>query len=93
MRQTVLTAVDKLPAPKVGTWQRDSYAGTPDPCAELDAATVTVEMATATSPEAVLLFHRGRFVGPASTCFVPTAEVDAEGPTVTVEYRYPRRAR
>ncbi|WP_157110371.1 LppP/LprE family lipoprotein [Nocardia anaemiae] len=46
-------------------WSTDpaGFEGTYDPCVTLSAVIITVEGATGSSPNQVLLFHKGEFVG------------------------------
>lgn len=91
----ITDAVAQLPpafadAPDVA-WDPTPDDGTYDPCATLSAATVTVDGATGGSPEAVLLFHNGAFVGtatpePYGLTTLNTSASTAD--TVAVDYRY-----
>ncbi|WP_420041854.1 LppP/LprE family lipoprotein [Gordonia sp. MP11Mi] len=96
MSSTVREAIATLPTKNGWTWQTTADTSHLNPCNELSFATTTVEMATNSSPVAILLFNEGRFVGPASTCFPPVAGVvdgASVGQTgndeVEVTYRYP----
>ncbi|WP_433204456.1 LppP/LprE family lipoprotein [Nocardia sp. CA-107356] len=64
------SAIATLPAEPItkAPWATDpaSFRGTFDPCATLSAVIITVQGATGSSPEQVLLFHQGDFVGAAT---------------------------
>ena len=86
----VAAALRSLPAPPIGEWQDSADRSELKPCAELSFATTTVEMATNSSPVAIMLFHRGESVGVATRCFPPIRSVTHEGDdTVVVTYRFP----
>lgn len=87
----VESAIASIPAPPVGSWQADSRDATLlDVCSALGFVTITTDMPTNSSPVAVLLFHDGAFVGPASECFVPIESVEAiDDGELEVVYRYP----
>ncbi|SEB69252.1 LppP/LprE lipoprotein [Gordonia malaquae] len=91
MSDAVRTAVLGLSTKNGWQWQADNAdVSSLDPCKTLSFATTTIEMATNSSPVAILLFNKGKFVGPASTCFPPIKDVTSSGDdTVTVTYRYP----
>lgn len=62
-----------------------------DPCAGLSYAVVDIEGGTGSSPQQVMLFHRGAYIGTATECaFGFTSVTAATGDSVTVEYRWPR---
>lgn len=61
-----------------------------DPCAALSWTVVSVEMATGSSPCAILLFHEGAYLGTATSeqyGFVPDVERTAPG-AILVTYRF-----
>lgn len=90
MTAVVASAIETLPAPSVWSWQKNADTSSLNPCAALSFATTTIDRATNSSPVAILLFHDGEFVGPASTCYVTIAAVEAAGEnSVAVTYRYP----
>ena len=61
-----------------------------DPCADLSYALVETEGGTGSSPQQLMLFHRGAYIGTATECaFGFTSVTDATGNSVTVEYRWP----
>lgn len=63
-----------------------------DPCAALSWSVVSLEMATGSSPCAILLFHEGTYLGTATKAqygFVPQVERTAPG-AILVTYRYPQ---
>ncbi len=62
-----------------------------DRCADLSYAIVDIEGGTGSSPQHVMLFHRGAYVGTATACaFGYTSVTAATGDSVTVAYRWPR---
>ncbi|MEV5833354.1 LppP/LprE family lipoprotein [Nocardia sp. NPDC052112] len=75
-------------------WSTDpaGFEGTFDPCVTLSAVIITVEGATGSSPNQVLLFHKGEFVGTATresfgfTSLDPGRTTDD---TVAVTYKTP----
>lgn len=89
MAAAVRGAIADTPAPAGMTWQPNG-SPTPEPCRTLDYSTTTVSMATGSSPELIMLFHNGEFVGPASNCFVPLRNLERDGDdTVVATYRFP----
>ena len=52
-----------------------------DPCADLSAAVMTIDMARPTSPRQVFLFHRGTYIGNATTNTWPFTTLDAAAST------------
>ena len=48
-----------------------------DPCADLSAAVMTIDMAKPTSPRQVFFFHRGTYIGNATTNTYPFTTLDA----------------
>jgi hypothetical protein len=85
-----------LPAPTQlpdVTWDASTadYTGY-DPCAALSWSTVTVGLATASSPVAVLLFHDGTYLGTATKeayAFVPDITRTAPD-AIEITYHYPQ---
>jgi hypothetical protein len=70
-----------------------SYSGESNynPCFELSYAAVTLEGATVSSPDHLMLFHRGEYVGTATECaFGFVVVVDSTESSVTVDYYWPR---
>lgn len=47
-----------------------------DPCADVSAAVVTIDMSRPTSPRQVFLFHRGTYIGNATTKTWPFTTLD-----------------
>ncbi|MET3959876.1 hypothetical protein ABIE52_006811 [Rhodococcus sp. OAS809] len=90
MTDAVASAVGTLAAPSTWSWQKNADTSSLNPCAALSFATTTIDRATNSSPVAILLFHHGEFVGPASTCYATISAVEsASDDTVAVTYRYP----
>ncbi|MFC0315673.1 LppP/LprE family lipoprotein [Gordonia phosphorivorans] len=90
MTAAVRSAIAETPAPSGMTWQPNG-SPVPEPCRTLDYSTTTVQMATVSSPEAILLFHNGEFVGLASKCLLPLRNVQHDGDnTVVATYRFAR---
>jgi hypothetical protein len=91
----VRRAVATMHAPEVGSWDAgaadtDGY----DPCAALSWAVVGVVDGTPSSPNAILLFHDGRFLGTATATqypFEPTV-IRRSPDTIAVAYRYAKPA-
>ncbi|WP_353107945.1 LppP/LprE family lipoprotein [Gordonia sp. (in: high G+C Gram-positive bacteria)] len=70
-------------------WEWSDEVALTDPCAPLSAATARVKMPTVTSPEGVLLFSRGRFVGQVNKCaYMLADDVSVNDYTATVSYRF-----
>lgn len=64
-----------------------------DPCATLSGASVYIQGATGSSPMAVVLFHKGRYVGTATADSYSSSYLDPEASTddtVVVDYLYVR---
>lgn len=81
------------PSTKV-PWSTDpaGFEGTFDPCVTLSAVIITVEGATGSSPNQVLLFHKGEFVGPATRENLGFTSLDpghTTDDTVGVTYKTP----
>lgn len=71
-------------------WARSAESTNYDPCAELSAMVVTVEGATTSSPDLALMFHRGAFVGTATSNAYPYTELEVPASThdtVVLTYR------
>ena len=90
----VLTAVRTLPAPEgleSAKWDESNVDTSGfDPCAELSWAVVSLEMATVSSPTAVLLFHDGSYLGTTTSeeyGFTPRVERTAPG-AISVTYPF-----
>lgn len=90
----VLTAVRALPVPHgldSAVWDESNVDTTGfDPCADLSWAVASLQMATVSSPTAVLLFHNGSYLGTTTSQqygFVPTVERSAPG-AITVTYPF-----
>jgi hypothetical protein len=79
------------PDPTTGRlWSGVPVAGNYDPCAELSAILVSVVGGTGSSPTQALLFHRGRYVGPATPrpyAFTALDAAASTGDTVVLTYR------
>jgi hypothetical protein len=62
-----------------------------DPCAALSYARLDTQLATASSPVQVMLFHQGSYIGTATECaFGFTTITDTTKNSVTIDYRWPR---
>ncbi|MDI9916725.1 LppP/LprE family lipoprotein [Rhodococcus sp. IEGM 1379] len=62
-----------------------------DPCADLSYAMAEAKGGTGSSPEHVMFFHRGKYLGTATSCaFGFTSVVDSTSDSATVQYRWPR---
>ncbi|TSD48002.1 LppP/LprE family lipoprotein [Rhodococcus sp. KBS0724] len=62
-----------------------------DPCADLSYALAETKGGTGSSPEHVMFFHRGEYLGTATSCaFGFTTVVDSTSESATVQYRWPR---
>ena len=75
-------------------WSTDpaGFEGTFDPCVTLSAVIITVEGATGSSPNQVLLFHKGEFVGTATHESLGFTSLDpgrTTDDTVGVTYKSP----
>ncbi|GAC79243.1 LppP/LprE lipoprotein [Gordonia malaquae] len=85
-------AVDEAFAalPSGYTWYRHDLTLT-DPCAELSAQTARIDKPIVSSPEPVMFFSRGEFVGLATVCPMKLADqVRIDGTSATVTYSFPR---
>ncbi|MFE0750849.1 LppP/LprE family lipoprotein [Gordonia sp. NPDC058843] len=70
-------------------WAPRPYQANYNACAALSYAEITVDHATASSPEQLLLFHKGKFVGTGIKCNTAFQSVtNATDDTVFVTYRY-----
>lgn len=70
-------------------WAPRPYQANYNTCAALSYAEITVDQATAASPEQLLLFHNGNFVGTGIKCNTAFQSVtNATDDTVFVTYRY-----
>lgn len=72
-------------------WARTADGGNYDPCATLSAASVTIEGATGSSPEQVLLFHHGVYQGTGTLRAHGFTTIDvaaSNDDTVVVDYGY-----
>ncbi|CAM4190210.1 hypothetical protein MB901379_04361 [Mycobacterium basiliense] len=88
----VSAALAKLPPDrKTGRpWNPAPESSNYDSCAELSAVVVTVQDSTRSSPDQVLMFHRGAFVGTATSEAYPFTELEAPASTddlVVLTYR------
>ncbi|OFO15606.1 hypothetical protein HMPREF3088_03255 [Corynebacterium sp. HMSC22B11] len=85
--------VGKLASPKGTDWTwNTSHAGTDlyDPCAALSPIVLTIDMATATSPHHIMLFHKDQYLGtatPEPRSFAPDMKL-LNTQTVSVTYYY-----
>ncbi|MGC0362931.1 hypothetical protein ABH922_000915 [Rhodococcus sp. 27YEA15] len=62
-----------------------------DPCADLSYAVAETARGTGSSPQQVMFFHRGVYLGTATRCaFGFTSVVGSSDDSVTVQYRWPR---
>ncbi|WP_246821127.1 LppP/LprE family lipoprotein [Corynebacterium sp. HMSC27B11] len=91
--------VGKLASPKGTDWTwNTSHAGTDlyDPCAALSPIVLTIDMATASSPYHIMLFHKGEYLGTATAepqGFSPAVkQVDDQTIAVTYFYTKPGEA-
>jgi hypothetical protein len=92
----IRSAIATLPTEPItrAPWSTDpaSFQASFDPCVTLSAVIITVQGATGSSPEQVLLFHKGEFVGTATrdshgfTALDPGRTTDD---TVGVTYKTP----
>lgn len=64
-------------------WDSKPQSSNYSPCADLSAVVLTVQGATASSPDLALLFHRGTYVGTATPTAYPFTEL--EGPASTAD--------
>jgi pimeloyl-ACP methyl ester carboxylesterase len=96
----VLDAIRQLPPYDPGNgdlweWSEELAPGLSnfDPCATLSGASVHIEGATGGSPMTVLLFHKGQYVGTATSEAYAKSYVDTDestDDTVVVSYTYDR---
>ncbi|CAM3106327.1 hypothetical protein BST27_17435 [Mycobacterium intermedium] len=71
-------------------WDSKPQSSNYNPCADLSAVVLTVQGATASSPDLALLFHRGTYVGTATPSAYPFTELEAPASTndtVVLTYR------
>ena len=62
-----------------------------DPCAALSYARLDTQLATASSPVQLMLFHQGTYIGTATECaHAFTTVTGTSNDSVTIEYRWPR---
>ncbi|GAA5061750.1 LppP/LprE family lipoprotein [Nocardia callitridis] len=94
--QTIQDAIATLPTePQTGRgWSTNpaGFQGNFDPCATLSTAIVSIEGATGSSPNHVLLFHQGEYVGTATQKAYGLVSLDASASTddtVVIAYRAP----
>ncbi|MFB2555658.1 LppP/LprE family lipoprotein [Herbiconiux liangxiaofengii] len=93
-RQAAAAAIAALPAPEGlsdAVWDAEGadYSGY-DPCAALSWTVVTLQYATVSSPNAVLLFHSGTYLGTATSTpygFTPAVERLSDD-SISVTYRF-----
>lgn len=78
-----------IPRPDRFEWVR-AGASLTTPCAVLSAVIVRVDMPTVSSPEAVLLFSRGTYVGQANPCLYMVDSVEVADEQAIVTYRLRR---
>lgn len=64
-----------------GPWSPVPVQSNFDPCADLSAAVVTIEMAKPTSPRQVFLFNRGNYIGNATEETWPFTTLDTAAST------------
>ena len=89
----IALAVRSLPPAIRGVdapWDPNPYGGNYDPCATLSVALVTVQGATASSPEHALLFHLGEYVGTATQTPYPFTALNKDetgDDTVVLDYK------
>ncbi|MCZ4581531.1 LppP/LprE family lipoprotein [Gordonia amicalis] len=70
-------------------WAPRPYQANYNTCAALSYAEITIDHASAASPEQLLLFHHGKFVGTGIKCNTAFQSVtNATDDTVFVTYRY-----
>ncbi|MGB8405313.1 MAG: LppP/LprE family lipoprotein [Mycobacterium sp.] len=90
----IAASVATLP-PYPGTgwqWSTGYVAGNFDPCATLSTAIVSVQGATASSPDTALMFHKGEYLGTATSeaygfTFFNSARTTDD--TVVLDYKTP----
>jgi hypothetical protein len=73
-------------------WDWDHARGNYDPTATLCAVEITVKGATGSSPTHILLYHKGKYIGPATPearGFVSLRLEDCTDDTVAVQYKVP----
>ncbi|MCZ9310052.1 LppP/LprE family lipoprotein [Corynebacterium uberis] len=91
IRRAVDTLGDPLPdSPGRGVWAPEHASDNYDPCAELSFVVIGIELATASSPYHILLFHHGEYLGTATAqayAFSPRI-TNYDGSSIDVEYRY-----
>jgi len=75
------TARDRHDPRTQGPWSPVPVQTNFDPCADLSAAVVTIEMAKPTSPRQVFLFHRGTYIGNATSNSSPFTTLDSAAST------------
>lgn len=87
----VREAIDEIPGPSryADYGWLPNYTGDYNACATLSYALLDGG-GTGSSPQQVLLFHRGEFLRAATDCNLPTAGIDSTGDSVTITYRWPR---
>ncbi|MFT3660900.1 MAG: LppP/LprE family lipoprotein [Gordonia sp. (in: high G+C Gram-positive bacteria)] len=91
-QEVVDETIASLPRINDWAWQSSGDTSGFEPCNSLSFATTTTDMPTNTSPVAIMLFHHDDFIGTASECSPPIAEVTTSGfDTVIVTYRYPEQ--
>jgi hypothetical protein len=90
----VVDAIRHLPPPIPGVnaaWDENSVKGQVDPNADLSAVVVSTVGATTSSPQHVLLFHRGVYQHTATLSPYPWATINPKASTmdtVVIDYRY-----
>lgn len=93
---TIRAALAKLPQEPVTqrAWNTNpaSFQGNFDPCATLSTAIVTIQGATGSSPDQALMFHKGRYLGTATSKaygFTALAAAASTDDTVVLSYKTP----
>lgn len=92
----VITAVNALPPDPTTGWEWSSdprtFEGNFNPCATLSTALVSVEGATGSSPTAALMFHKGDYLGTATSKsygFTSLNTARSTDDTVVLDYKIP----
>lgn len=94
-RPKIQSGINSVPkVPEGWSWNRNPHSFDPssnyNPCASLSAVIITVEQATGSSPEQVLLFHNGDYVGTGTSkayAFTSLNAAYTTDDTVAVNYK------
>jgi len=91
----IKTAIDSVPpVPEGWPWSREprSFGGNYNPCATLSTALISIQGATGSSPRQALFFHKGTYVGTATSAaysFVSWNTAATTDDTVALDYTQP----